>query len=85
MECRSSTRIYNSCTPAFGSVCYLKTAYLYVVDSEECAADYSERYNASDPSIVSQLAEVNQQIDVACRQLKTQVQAPLMLLWLWRQ
>jgi hypothetical protein len=41
------------------------------------------RYNASDPQIVSQLAKVNQDIDVACRQLKTQVQSHLKSFTIW--
>ena len=47
--------------------------WLKVVDDEECAAEYSKMYNASDPSIVSQLAEVNQQAHAACSLLTTQV------------
>ena len=47
--------------------------WLKVVDDVECAAEYSTMYNVSDPSIVTQLAEVNQQTVAACSQLTTQV------------
>jgi hypothetical protein len=77
MEYRDYTPMSNACNPSFGSACYADTTNtLYVVDSEECAVQFAKRYNVSDPAVVSQLAEVNVEIDAACGQLKTKVHHP---------
>ena len=71
--CRGYPRISNECKPAFNSECYVSTLWLNVVDDAACAAEYSTMYNVSDPSIVTQLAEVNQQAHLACGKLETKV------------
>jgi hypothetical protein len=75
---RDLTPLYDACKPPFDSPCYAVGTTQSVMDNGECAAEYSKRYNASDPTIVSQLAEVNVEIDAACGQLKTKVHHPPM-------
>jgi uncharacterized protein YfcZ (UPF0381/DUF406 family) len=64
--------MFNKCSPSFNSKCYAFTSSQSIIDDEECAAEYSTMFNASNPKTVAEIAEVNQEIDAACRNLTTQ-------------
>jgi hypothetical protein len=78
MKYREAISVFEACHPPFDSTCYHLAVSGFVLDSEACAVASTKRYNATDPTIVSQLAEVNVEIDAACGQLKTKVHHPPM-------